>query len=189
MIANRVRRAIHEHVDEDPVFYKRFSDLIDKTIADMHAERISQLDALTRLKDIQDRVRDRRTYEDVPEILKTRDVAKSYYDIVQDQLSLSRKHEVRDGMGSYDVVQDGLSHSCMGVPNNDLAELAAQIDDIIVAKRKVDWATDMDVQNQMRIAIEDALFAFKSAHRLDLGFDTIDRLLDRVIDVARRRVA
>lgn len=189
MIANRVRRAIHEHVDEDPVFYKRFSDLIDKTIADMHAERISQLDALTRLKDIQDRVRDRRTYEDVPEILKTRDVAKSYYDIVQDQLSLSGKHEVRDGMGSYDVVQDGLSHSCMGVPNNDLAELAAQIDDIIVAKRKVDWATDMDVQNQMRIAIEDALFAFKSAHRLDLGFDTIDRLLDRVIDVARRRVA
>jgi hypothetical protein len=40
----------------------------------------------------------------------------------------------------------------------------------------------------MKIAIEDELFAFKKAHGLDLNFDTIDRMLDRIIDVARRRV-
>jgi type I restriction enzyme R subunit len=62
------------------------------------------------------------------------------------------------------------------------------MDDIIQARRRVDWADDVDVQNQMKIAIEDELFAFKQAHGLKLDFDTIDRLLDRVIDVARRRV-
>ena len=166
VIANRVRRAIHEHLDEDPVFYKRFSALIDKALADAHAERISQLDLLATMEDIRDRVRDRRAYEDVPEILRTRDVAKSYYDLLRDQF------------GSV-----GLA-----VSEGDAATLAARVDDIIQTKRKVDWADDVDVQNQMKIAIEDELFAFKQAHGLQLDFDAIDRVLDRVIDVARRRV-
>ena len=166
VIANRVRRSIHEHFDEDPVFYKRFSELISKTLEDAQAERISQLDLLATMEDIRDRVRDRRAYEDVPEILKTRDVAKSYYDVLRDQFGSA-----------------GLT-----VPETEAATLAALMDDIIQAKRKVDWADDVDVQNQMKIAIEDELFAFKQAHGLKLDFDTIDRLLDRVIDVARRRV-
>lgn len=166
MIANRVRSAIHEHIDEDPVFYKRFSDLIDKTIADLRANRLSQLDALGVLKDIQERVRDRRAYEDVPEALKSRDVAKSYYDVVRDQF------------GRADITID----------EDVAAELAARIDDLVMAKRKVDWSEDLDVQNQMKIAIEDELFALKAERGLELDFDSIDRLLDRLIDIARRRV-
>jgi type I restriction enzyme R subunit len=166
VIANRVRRSIREHFDEDPVFYKRFSELISKTLEDAQAERISQLDLLATMEDIRDRVRDRRAYEDVPEVLKSRDVAKSYYDVLRDQFGSA-----------------GLT-----VPESDAATLAALMDDIIQARRKVDWADDVDVQNQMKIAIEDELFAFQKAHGIKLDFDTIDRLLDRVIDVARRRV-
>lgn len=166
VIANRVRRAIHEHLEEDPVFYKRFSELIDKTIADAEAERISQLDLLATLEDIRDRVRERRAYEDVPEVLKTREVAKSYYDILRDQFRTA-----------------GLA-----VEEDEAARLAAVVDDVIQARRKVDWADDVDVQNQMKIAIEDEIFAFKQAQGLKLDFDSIDVLLDRIIDVARRRV-
>jgi type I restriction enzyme R subunit len=166
MIANRVRRAIHEHFEEDPVFYKRFSELISDTLADAEAERISQLELLATMEDIRDRVRERRAYEDVPEILKARDVAKAYYDVLRDQFQAA-----------------GLA-----VAEGEAATLAALIDDIIQAKRRVDWADDVDVQNQMKIAIEDELFAFQKAHGLKLDFDTIDRLLDRAIDVARRRV-
>ena len=166
MIANRVRRTIHEHLDEDPVFYKRFSELIDKALADAEAERISQLDLLATMKDIGDRVRDRRAYEDVPQILRARDVAKSYYDVLRDQFGSA-----------------GLS-----IPEAEAATLAAIVDDIIMSKRKVDWTDDIDVQNQMKTAIEDELFVFKKANGFKLDFDTIDRLLDRIIDVARRRV-
>jgi type I restriction enzyme, R subunit len=167
VIANRVRRAIHEHLDEDPVFYKRFSELIDKTLADAQAERISQLELLATMEDIRDRVRDRRAYEDVPQILKTRDVAKSYYDVLRDQFA---------SVG-------------LAVAEDKAAALAARVDDVVRAKRKVDWADDIDVQNQMKIAIEDELFAFKKAHGIEVDFATIDRLLDRIIDVARRRVS
>ncbi len=166
IIANRVRRAIHEHVDEDPVFYKRFSELIDKALADARADRISQLELLTLMEDIRDRVRDRRAYEDVPAVLKNRDVAKSYYDVLRDEAAAA-----------------GLS-----IPDGEAAQFAALIDDTIRARRKVDWTDDVDVQNQMKIAIEDELFAFNKAHGIEMGFDTIDKVLDRVIDVARRRV-
>lgn len=188
MIANRVRRAIHEHFDEDPVFFKRFSELIDQTLSDMHAKRLSQLEALNSLKDIQDRVRDRRAYEEVPDVIRNRDVAKSYYDIVRDQLASSKADGVSERAGDYDAAPGESPFSGLGLSQDEVAQLAARIDDIVLAKRKVDWTTDMDVQNQMRIAIEDAIFAFKAAHGLDIDFDTIDRLLDRVIDVARRRV-
>jgi len=166
MIANRVRRAIHEHLEEDPVFYKRFSELIDKTITDMHAQRISELDALKSMEDIRDRVRDRHAYEDAPLALKNRDVAKSYYDVLREQFS----------------------NAGMQIDEETAAGLAAKIDDLILANRKIDWTDDVDVQNRMKIAIEDELFAFKDAHGFDLNFETIDRLLDRIIDIARRRV-
>lgn len=152
IIANRVRRAIHEHLDEDPVFYKRFSELIDKALADAEAERMSQLELLGTMQDIRDRVRDRRAYEDAPEVLRTREVAKSYYDVIREQF------------GAADL----------SVGDGDAAALATLVDDTIRAKRKVDWADDIDVQNQMKIAIEDELFAFKKAHSLELDFGTID---------------
>jgi hypothetical protein len=62
------------------------------------------------------------------------------------------------------------------------------IDDVIRAKRKVDWTQDSDVQNQMRTAIEDELFKLKDAHKIELDFDTIDHILDRCIDIAKRRM-
>ena len=148
------------------MLYKRFSELIDKALADARADRISQLELLTLMEDIRDRVRDRRAYEDVPAVLKNRDVAKSYYDVLRDEAEAA-----------------GLS-----LPDDEAAQFAALVDDTIRARRKVDWTDDVDVQNQMKIAIEDELFAFNKAHGVEMGFDTIDRVLDRVIDVARRRV-
>ena len=166
MIANRVRRAIHEHLDEDPVFYKRFSELIDQAIEEAHAERITQLELLQRMEDYQERVRDRRGFEQVPEVLRTRDVAKSYYDVVRDQLS------------SAGVI----------LSEEAAAALAVRIDDLILQLRKVDWAEDTDVQNRMKIAIEDDVFALKQAKGFAIDFETVDRLLERLIDIARRRV-
>ena len=185
VIANRVRRAIHEHLDEDPVFYRRFSELIDKAIADAEAERISQLDLLAMMEDIRDRVRERRAYEDIPECLRDRDVARSYYDVVRDQLRgpVSSTVEPRP---QYSVREPAAPP--YGVADSAAAALATKIDDIILAKRRVDWADDPDVQNQMKIAIEDELFEMKKAQGLQLDFATIDVLLDRLIDVARRRV-
>ena len=166
MIANRVRRTIHEHFDEDPVLYRKFSELIDKALKDARESRITQLDCLKQMEELSDRVRDRRGFEEVPEVLKTREVARSYYDVVRDQLEQAN----------------------VSIADAVVAALAAEMDDIILANRKVDWADDIDVQNRMKTAIEDRIFELKAEHQLELGFEAIDRILERVIDIARRRV-
>lgn len=166
VIANRVRKTITEHLDEDPVFYQRFSELIDKTLREYEQQRFEQLELLRRMNDIMDRVRERRAFDEVPERLRDKDVAKAYYDIVQEQLA-----------------ETGLKF-----PSEAAVDAALVIDKIVQAKRKVDWTLDMDVQNQMRIGIEDELFSLKARHGLNLDFETIDRILDRCVDVAKRRL-
>ena len=166
LIANRVRKAIHEHMDEDPVFYKRFSELIEKAIEDAQAERMTQLELLGTMRDLSDRVRDRRAFDDAPEALRGKENARVYFDVAKERLK---------------ALAPALTDA-------ELAELALRVDAIIMGKRRVDWSEDVDVQNQMKIAIEDELFALKKTHSISLGFDVIDKLLDRLIDIARRRV-
>ena len=45
-IASRTARHISAHIDEDPVFYKKLSELIQQTIADLRTLRISEVEAL-----------------------------------------------------------------------------------------------------------------------------------------------
>jgi type I restriction enzyme, R subunit len=166
LIANRVRKAIHEHMDEDPVFYTRFSELIKKAIEDAQAKRMTQLELLGTMRDLSDRVRDRRAFDDSPKILRGKENARVYFDVAKERLK---------------APSPALSDA-------ELAELALRVDAIVTAKRRVDWSEDVDVQNQMKIAIEDELFALGKAHSIRLDFDVIDQLLDRLIDIARRRV-
>lgn len=167
VIANRVRRTIHEKLDEDPVFYKRFSELIDKTLQDYRDKRFDQLELLQRMEDIRDRVRDRRAVEEVPAKLKAHDVARSYYDVVLDQV----------GVGGAT-----LDHELA-------ADVALRIHEAITERTKVDWVRDTDVQNQMKTAIEDELFHLKDTANVELDYAAIDAILDRCIDIARRRLA
>ena len=166
VIANRVRKTITEHLQEDPVFYQQFSELIDKTLQEYAEQRFGQLELLRRMHDINDRVVDRRSYESVPERLRDKDVAKAYFDIVKQQFEQAE----------------------VSFPPEVAVDAALVIDEIVRSKRKVDWTLDTDVQNQMRIGIEDELFALKERAELEIDFDTIDGILDRCIEVAKRRL-
>jgi type I restriction enzyme R subunit len=166
VIANRVRRTITEHLQEDPVFYRRFSELIDETLQEYTEKRFDELELLRRMNDIKDRVRDRRSIDAVPERLRDKDIAKAYFDIVKQQFEQAK----------------------IAFPLQVAVDAALSIDEIVRTKRKVDWTLDTDIQNQMRIGIEDELFALKESAGLNLDFHTIDGILDRCIDVAKRRL-
>ncbi len=55
--------------------------------------------------------------------------------------------------------------------------------------RIVNWTHNSDVQNRMMGAIEDYLFELKAEHGIELSFEDIDRILERVLDIARTRYA
>lgn len=63
------KRAITEKMDEDPAFYQKFSKLIQQAIDDFRARRISDLDYLSKVSDIRDKVVSRQ-HDDMPKVFK-----------------------------------------------------------------------------------------------------------------------
>jgi type I restriction enzyme, R subunit len=77
-IASRTARHISERMDEDPVFYKKLSELIRQTIADLRAHRLSEAEALKKLSQYRDQAINRND-EDVPPILKEQAASIAFY--------------------------------------------------------------------------------------------------------------
>lgn len=165
-IAYRTRKTISERWDEDPAYYKRFSELLEEAIQAFREERLSDADYLHRVSDISATMRDR-TGEDVPEPVRYRPSARAIYRIV---------HDVVAKYGS-----DG------GDAAEASTETALEIDRAIEERRVVNWTRNADVQNQMRNAIEDHLFELKDRLHAPISVDEIDAAMEQCLGVARAR--
>lgn len=64
-IASRTAKHINERMDEDPVFFKKLSELIQETISDLRAMRISEVVALNRLNELRDQAISKKS-DDLP---------------------------------------------------------------------------------------------------------------------------
>jgi type I restriction enzyme R subunit len=75
-----------------------------------------------------------------------------------------------------------------GQSNDDFAaDIAVQLERLIDQHKVRDWTTKRDVQNAMWNAIEDYLFSIKGRYDLDMDHDAIDRIIEDVLAVAKRR--
>lgn len=162
-IAHRTKKTIEERMDEDPAFYRKFSELLEEAIRAFRERRLADRDYLAKVTEIAEAIRTRKD-DNLPEAIRHRDVARAFYGVVREALATS------DG----DLRQVA-------------AETAARIDDIIVREKIVNWTTNTDVQNRMRNDIEDALHDLKANTGLALTFDEIDQILEKCLDIARRR--
>jgi type I restriction enzyme R subunit len=165
VIANRVRHTIVERMEEDPVFYRKLSDMLREVYERYERERYEQADFLRDMEAILEKAQSRTRDEPVPPGLEGRDLARTYHDLIVESLG--------DGSPSVPVARS--------------AALALAIEGVIDRLRIVHWEHNLDVQNRMRTEIEDELFRFKDETGVALGFDAMDRLMDRCIEVARRR--
>ena len=56
-IAHQLTRSIEEKWDEDPIFFEKFSKLVQATIADFHKGRIDELSYLANIRELREKVR------------------------------------------------------------------------------------------------------------------------------------
>jgi type I restriction enzyme R subunit len=166
-IAHRTMRTIEECMQEDPIYYRKFSTLLQEAINAFHEQRIRAAEYLKRVTQIMESVQNR-TGDEVPESLKNREVAKAYYGTV------------------YEILGK-LPHDDFN-PKDVGAEAAIGIDNIITDMHIVNWTMNSDRQNMMRTAIEDYLFDLKEKHDIDLTFDHIDSIMEQCIEIAKVRV-
>lgn len=172
-IASRTAKHISEKMDEDPAFYKKFSQMLRETIADYEAKRISEAQYLSRVQDIMNNVL-AHTDNDIPEQLKDRDVAKAFYGLTVEALASK-------------------------IPDNTMrkevsTQTALQIDTIIQQsvldneKPIVDWQFKTNITGKLLIDIGDYLIdELRDKYNVDLSFQEMDKIADDCIEVAKIR--
>lgn len=172
-IASRTAKHITERMDEDPAFYKKFSQMLRETIADYEAKRISEAQYLSRVQDIMNNVL-AHTDNDIPEQLKDRDVAKAFYGLTVEALS--------------EKIQDNI------VRKEVATHTALQIDDLIQdsvldnGNAIIDWQYKTNITGKLLIEIGDYLIdEVRDKYNLDLSFKDMDKIAEDCIEVAKLR--
>ncbi len=161
MIAHRTKRTIEEKYDDDPVFYEKFSNLLKKAIDNYRQARITDAQYFLAAKEIMEAVRDRKD-SDIPDVLQDNDAAKAFYGVIYEFVSQRNSDK-------------GAS-----------AKIAIDVDAIIQRNIVVDWHLKTDIQNKMLNEIEDYL---ADETKLGLSYEEIDLIMEKVINIAKRRYA
>lgn len=166
-IASRTDKHITEKMDEDPAFYKKFSQMLKETIREYEEGRITELEYLNRTKEIQEQVLSR-TDSDIPKALENKDVARAFYGIAMEELKEKTKAKIE--------LQDW---AC---------EIALSADAIIHPMLEVDWQNKVDVTRKMILFIGDFLIdEVRDKYDLKLTFEEIDRIAEQIVEVAKLR--
>jgi len=166
-IASATRRSITEKMDEDPSFYRKFSELLEETIRDYRAKRISERDYLQSVVDLASKVARKDRGREVPDAIKGNDDGQAFFGIMEGVLT----------------TDDGKP-----IKANEVASVALTIIDIIKAHHIVDvWSNDI-AQNKMRNAIDDYFFdVLRDERGIKLPVEVMDDLELKIMDLARAR--
>lgn len=171
-IASRTARHITENMDTDPVFYKKFSQLLKETIAAYEQGRINEVEYLRQVTEYMDKVLSH-TDSDIPASIQDNNAARAYFGL------------------SFEVYKAVAKD--IGIDLKALAlETANTIDSIIKRyvtdneKTVVDWQNKGQLIGKMKIEIEDYLIdEVKRKYEIPMTFDDMDMIIDRCTDVAK----
>ncbi|MCP4550733.1 MAG: type I restriction endonuclease subunit R [Bacteroidetes bacterium] len=172
-IASRTAKHISEKMEEDPAFYKKFSELLKQTIADYEAKRIDEAQYLSKVQEIMENVL-AHTDDDIPEAIRDKDVAKAFYGLTLESLE--------------DKIQDNVVKTQISV------QTALQIDELIkqtVLENNhpiVDWQSKSNITGKLQIEIGDYLIdEVRDKYNVSLTFGEMDEIANKCIEVAKLR--
>lgn len=168
-IASATRRAITEKMEEDPTFYREFSELLEDTIRAYRERRLSERDYLNSVVDLASKVARKDRGREVPEPIRGDDDAQAFFGVLDTRLTTS----------------DGVQ-----VSGDDAAHIALDIVGIIRAYLIVDiWSNDV-AQNNLRNAIDDFFFdVLRDQKGIELPVEVLDDIELKIMDLARARFA
>ncbi|WP_018079451.1 type I restriction endonuclease subunit R [Thiobacillus denitrificans] len=168
MIAHATKRAITEHLDEDPAFFEKFSKLIQQAIDDYRAGRISDLEYLKRASEIKDAVVNRKT-DDVPAVLHGNDHAIACFGVLEPYFG----RHVADATQAKAVA----------------AEAAVSIWAIVERNRVVGFWDNLDAQRRAMNEMDDFLYdQIRNERGIPLTTEEMDEIINRSMQLARHRM-
>jgi type I restriction enzyme R subunit len=166
-IASATRRVITEKMEEDPSFYKQFSELLEETIRDYRQKRLSERDYLQGIIDLASKVARKERGQSVPAAVEANEDGQAFYGLLAGKL----------------VTADGEV-----VGPDQTAAIALAVIDIIKHHHIVDvWSNDV-AQNNMHNAIDDYFFdVLRDKMGIEVPVDALDELEAKIMSLARAR--
>jgi type I restriction enzyme, R subunit len=161
-ILNRMKRTISERMDEDPAFYRRFSELVEETIQAYRQGRIDQLDYLSRAQSMLDQLRSGQRSGQPEQLMRYRHAA-AYYGVLREPLST------------------------YGFDDNRIATLAIRQEEIIEANKITDWITNLDVQKKIKRQLDNHFYEVEREASVQFDLDQLDAMIDQVLEIAKAR--
>ena len=166
-VASATRKVIHEKMEEDPSFYKKFSQLLEETIQDYRAKRISEKEYLKTIIDLAVKVAQKDRGAGLPESIKGNEDGQAFFGLL-DGMLVDRNREPID--------------------KDEIARIALEIIEIIHERHIVDvWRNDV-AQNRMLNAVDDYFFdILRDKKGIQLPLELMDELNQKVMNLARAR--
>jgi len=172
-IASRTAKYISERMEDDPAFYKKFSQMLRDTIADYEANRINETQHLNRVQQIMNNVLTH-TDTDIPEVLTGKDVAQAFYGLNDESLL----EKVKDK----DIRREISVQAALNIDN--LVQNAV-LDN---GKPIIDWQYKSNITGKLQIEIGDYLIdEVRDKYNIELSFGEMDDLAAKCIEVAKKR--
>lgn len=148
-IASRTAKHISERMDEDPIFYKKLSELIQQTISDLRAMRISDIVAINRLKDFREQAITKKS-DDIPEAILKNEKTIPFYRLAVANNSIESENAI---------------------------PFAIEVDKIINDYIIVDWSTKPDIIRKMTFYIGEYLID-EAGIAIDIADDIAEKCIE-----------
>jgi type I restriction enzyme R subunit len=172
-IASRTSKHISEKMEEDPAFYKKFSQMLQEAIMEYESNRINETIYLNRVQEIMNNVL-AHTDSDIPEELKDKDVAKAFYGLCVESLS--------ENIQDYIVRREISTHAALNI--DELIQKAVLDNN----KPIIDWQYKTNITGKLQIEIGDYLIdEVRDKYHLTLSFEEMDEITNKCIEVAKIR--
>lgn len=172
-IESRTAKHISEKMEEDPAFYKKFSQMLKDVIKEYEEGRITNAERLKRSKGIMENVL-AHTDNDIPEQLRERDVAKAFYGLSFEAFTAT----FIDTLIRKEVSTQAALHIDELIRNSVLDH----------GKPIVDWQFKTNITGKLLIDIGDYLIdEVRDKYNADLSFKEMDKIADDCIEVAKLR--
>lgn len=166
-IAYATKKAVVDKMEEDPAFYKKFSELIQKAIDDFRKKRISDLEYLDIIVDIRHKVVEK-IHEGIPEKLSGNGDAIAYYGVMRPIIEELQLSETK--------LEEALV----------ITSIAFQ--EMMQAHLKVNFWEDEDAQNRLKNEMDDYLYdTLQKEKEIPITIQQMDEIIENVLQVARHR--
>jgi len=179
-IRTRITKSINTKWDENPAFYKKFSQRIEDIIDEYKAKRISEADYLEKMRSVMKDYRKGYSGVSYPENIKHNGNAQAFYGVIKEILE---NENIVSSNADFIINEEKEVYNY----KNIIAEISIEVNNIIERDSKIDWHNNPDVHKRISREIDGLLYIAKKKHFNKLTYSQIDRIIENIKIVALRR--